>query len=375
MNESYFRGALSQLEERTLQLLTRIPPNAAEMELLEQSCRRELKEFLQLSQDLRTQAIYLTPAVQSERLDLYRGLVESLDVLETVAVAALVRANDDDRCMNLLMKDIVRDIKFPLSRPTVSCTSRNYFHVYPHLNLVFVPLMESQQLLHLPDLYHELGHLTLAEEHDRRVLPFKEALKETKARIHGELGILGARGGLGRMPARLSEQVLLWQYCWRNDWGVEFFCDLFAVFAVGPAFVWSHVHLCAKRRTALFALPGIDGLSHPADAARFEVMITALRASGFSADADQIAVRWFELLQLTGETASDEFPLCYPSPTLVWMADLARIAYLKMGCHCVTPTSQTSVQATLGQAWAEFWKDSASYVPWEVASAAKLFGR
>lgn len=375
MNRTYFRGALAQLEERTLQLLTRIPANAAEMELLEQNCRRELKEHLKLCKELRNEPVYQSPEVQGERLDLYRGLVESLDVLETVAVAALVRANDDDRRMNLLMREIVRETKFPLSRPTVSCTSRNYFHVYPHLNLVFVPLMESQQLLHLPDLYHELGHLTLAEEHDRRVLPFKEALKETKARVHGELGVLGARGGLGRMPARLGEEVRLWQYCWRNDWGVEFFCDLFAVFAVGPAFVWSHVHLCAKRRTALFALPGLDGLSHPADAARFQVMLAALRASGFTVDADQISASWDQLIGLTKESLSDEFSLCYPPATLSWMADVARAAYLKMGCHCVTPTAPTAVQQVLGNAWTEFWNNSAAYVAWEVAAANKLFLR
>ena len=267
MNEAYFRAALGQLEERMLQLIERIPTDASEMELLEQRCRQELAEQLELCRELRDASVFANPAVQTERLDLYRGLVERLDFIETIAVAVLVRANEDDRRLNLLMKEIIREVGFPLTRPVITCSSQNYFHVYPHLNLVFVPLMESRQLLHLPDLYHELGHLILAEKHDRRTDPFKSALKEIKARMHGELAMLGSRIALNRTPQRLVEQVPLWRYCWLNDWGIEFLCDLFAVFATGPAFVWAHLHLCAKRRSLLFGVPGTGELTHPADAA------------------------------------------------------------------------------------------------------------
>lgn len=373
MNEAYFKGALNQLEERILQLIERIPANAAEMELLEQRCRDKLSEQRDLCRELRDAAIYANPAVQAERLDLYRDLVEQLDFIETVAVAVLVRANDDDRRLNLLMKEITREVGFPLTRPVVSCSSQNYFHVYPHLNLVFIPMMESRQLLHLPDLYHELCHLILAEKDDRRAEPFKQALKETKARMFGELDTLRSRMVLTPTPKRLTGQLDLWQFCWLNDWGVEFLCDLFAVFATGPAFVWAHVHLCAKHRALLYALPELGQFSHPADAARYRVMSEALRLCGFNREADEIETMWNALLHVTKEKPSDDFEFCFPPAILRWLAEIALTAYQKMGCRCVSPQSQGRVAGLLGEAWRQFWRDQAGYPGWENGAANALF--
>jgi hypothetical protein len=373
MNEAYFQGALGQLEERILQMIERIPSNSAEMELLEQRCRSDLSIQLDLCRELRTSPIYTNLAVQAERLDMYRGLVEELDLIEALAVAVLVRANEDDLRLNLLVKEIVREIGFPLTRPVVSCSSQSYFHIYPHLNLVFVPLMESRQLLHLPDLYHELCHSVLAERNDRRVAPFKDALRDTKARMNGELTVLRSTFGLNKTPNRLTDQLPLWTYCWSNNWGVEFFCDLFAVFAVGSAFVWAHVHLCAKRRALLYALPQIDQLSHPADAARFEVMLEGLRLSGFHIEITRLQTAWSELLQVTGERPSDEFELCYPATSLRWMVEIAHAAYGKMGCRTFVPGSSARVASLLADAWSRFWSDVDGYPEWENAAAKRLF--
>lgn len=373
MNEAYFKGALNQLEERILQLITRTPPHVPEMELLEQRCREMLSEQLVLCRRIRDEPVYAHPGVQGERLDLYRNLVEQLDIIESVAVAVLVRANEDDHRVNLLMKEITREVGFPLTRPVVSCSSQNYFYVYPHLNLVYIPLMESRQLLHLPDLYHELCHLILAEKHDRRADPFKQVLKETKARMYGEFEILRSRLNLTPAPQRLKEQIDLWQYCWFNDWGVEFLCDLFAVFATGPAFVWAHVHLCAKHRAMPFALPSLDRVSHPADAARYYVMTEALRLCNFDLLADQIDPIWRELLHVTKESPSDEYEICFPPKMLSWLAESALQAYQEMNCRCVTPKSQGRVAGILGDAWQQFWQDQEGYPVWENQAAKGLF--
>jgi hypothetical protein len=56
--------------------------------------------------------------------------------------------------------DIAEELMFPLPAPVVSCQSHfsSYFHAFPGLNVLRVPLKEGHFLLHLPDLYHELGH-------------------------------------------------------------------------------------------------------------------------------------------------------------------------------------------------------------------------
>ena len=82
-----------------------------------------------------------------------------MDFFETIGIAALNRANEDDRQLNLLVERIVREIGFPLLPPVATLLSQGYFHIYPWFNLLCLPLVEPAFLLHLPDLYHELGHL------------------------------------------------------------------------------------------------------------------------------------------------------------------------------------------------------------------------
>jgi hypothetical protein len=191
--------------------------------------------------------------------------------------------------------------------------------------------------------------------------------------MNGELTILRSKLGLNKTPGRLTDQLPLWTYCWSNNWGVEFFCDLFAVFATGPAFVWAHVHLCAKRRTLLYALPQIEQLSHPADAARFDVMLEALRLTGFNDEVSRLQATWSELLQVTREGPSDEFELCYPAFVLRWMGEIAHAAYAKMGCRTFAPNDTASVSGLLCEAWSRFWSDVAGYPEWENAAAKRLF--
>lgn len=372
MNSIYYRGALNQLEERLHQLIEQIPSNHFEMELLEQRCRRELEDELNFCRELRDSPKFLNPAAAAQRLDCYRDSIANVQLLGSIAVPALVRATDDDLRMNRLMKRIVKEIKFPLMRPVVSCTSQQHYRVYPTWNLVFVPFLESQQLLHLPDLYHELGHIVLAETSDRRVEPFKLAVKESKAQLCLHLSNLLSRLSLGRIPKHLKDQLVFWNYCWSNPWVVEFFCDLFAVFAVGPSFVWAHLHLCAKFPTTLFELPSLTRFSHPAPAARFAIAMDALRLLGYSAELKAIQAQWDRLLATTGEESPSEFDWCYPREALQRMVESAFEAYIKMGCEAASPNSSGAVASTLSEAWTRFWDDSESYAAWEARTVTGL---
>jgi len=67
--------------------------------------------------------------------------------------------------------------------------------------------MESRQTLHLPDIYYELCHSILAERNDRRVDPFKHALRDTMARMSDELTMLKSKCGLIRTPDRLISSI------------------------------------------------------------------------------------------------------------------------------------------------------------------------
>src|SRR5205823_4280663 len=137
-------------------------------------CIDRINDLIAEFEYLLTDPAILAPAVVRERVRIFRRALEGLTTLETTAVAALSRVHEDDVFMNKLVFQIHQEIKYPLPPPTVSCLSRDYFCIIPGLHLLQVHLAESDFLLHLPDLYHELAHPLLVTQNDPRVEPFQQ---------------------------------------------------------------------------------------------------------------------------------------------------------------------------------------------------------
>ncbi len=174
---------------------------------------------------------------------MFRRAVADLDLVETVGFAAIERANKEDLRLNALMDRIRLEIAYPLLPPVVTSLSRAYFGIFPSLNLLCVPLTEGRFLLHLPDLYHEIGHPLLRAANNPVVEPFRQA--------HDRVMQSGDDVPRRRVaePRSAAAGPRRWSYtleCWVRSWvswSVEFLCDLFGAFTVGPAFAWSHLHL------------------------------------------------------------------------------------------------------------------------------------
>jgi hypothetical protein len=182
VNEDYFQGSLGQLVQRARLLHARVPRKTArEFHPLAQICNDRLAAVIKRLTSLQNEAKYRVTLAQRERLDLYRSAVESLDLIETIAIAALERQHTDEIFLNRVVYQITQEIAYPLLPPAVSCLSRDYFHIYTQFNLICVPLAESRHLLHWPDLYHELPHAILAEQNHPAVAPFQQAIREAFA--------------------------------------------------------------------------------------------------------------------------------------------------------------------------------------------------
>ena len=118
------------------------------------------------------------------RLRQFKRAVADLDHIETRAIAVLNRAQSDDHHVNRLLYRICQEIRYPLVTPTVTTLSTGYFYIDTKLNLMFIPPAEGSFLLHLPDLYHELGHPLLTHQ-DHPVLDrLRTRYLECTAQIH-----------------------------------------------------------------------------------------------------------------------------------------------------------------------------------------------
>src|ERR1700676_1487870 len=93
-----------------------------------------------------------------EKFSRFKQLSGRLSDIENVVIAAMSRKAQDDEYVNELVYEICREINYPLQNPVASCLSQKYYHIYPDYNLICIPLLESEFVLHIPDIYHELGH-------------------------------------------------------------------------------------------------------------------------------------------------------------------------------------------------------------------------
>lgn len=364
MNE-YFEGAVSQLLERTRQLCDLIPDGLGrEVAALEVACRDRLKMVGQRLRLLRDRPELREPGNQRERMRLFRRVRGELDHLESVAVTALCRWNAEDRWMNQIADCLAGEVRYPLPTPVVSCASQRYFHTYPDLRLVCVPLAEGRFLLHLPDLYHELAHSLLEFEDDAGLAGFQARHVEAVSEAHRYLADELRKENAGLGPETFKRYLMTWIGCWLS-WAIEFFCDLYAVYMVGPAFAWSHLHLAASVGTDPFKVPLVTTTAHPPDAARMTAMLLVLDRLGFDEERAAIEHRWEEYLALSGSEASPEYRRCFPKELVSRVEGLAFEGTRALGCDIVRQEMKGSGRLLLNEAWRVFWRTPREYVEWE----------
>jgi hypothetical protein len=365
MLDDYLAGSVGQLLERARHLLAAISkPYPPEFRALAQTCRNQVNELIAEFGALLNDPRYRKPELKALRLRTYTDLVNRLDFIESIGFAALVRINEEDKQMTRLVSDIAEEMIYPLPAPVVSCQSHfsSYFHAFPGLNVLRVPLKEGHFLLHLPDLYHELAHFILEEKNNPAVQPFQEAHAKATNAATGHLADLLSKPTRGPQN---QQKYLTWTVSWMRAWATEFFCDLFGVLAVGPAYAWAHFHLCAKTGADPFKVETSTESTHPPDEARMFILLESLSRLNYGGVAAEIELRWKELGGARGYKKDADYQLCFANEVLKKFADEALAGYQTMNCRCSSVNSGNRVHDLLNEAWVKFWQSPAKYAEWE----------
>jgi hypothetical protein len=343
-----------------------------EFQLLEQTCRERLRVVLNELSALASEQNMLRTEFQAVRLRRYRRVIEEMDLVEMICLPALARAQASDKHLNRVVEHIRAEIRYPLLPPVISPLSQSYFHSFPNFNLLLVPLSEGNFLLHLPDLYHELGHFLFVNDYDDCARIFQARMGEVLDTVRSYFVDEEEKETLRRGPERFRFDLHKWATFWHLNWGIEFFCDLFATFTLGPAFLWSHLHLCATRGEDPFHVPTFGTATHPAEAARMVVMLEALRVVGFNDAATDIEWRWNELIEASNTHAEPEYYRCYPPQIITEMVERAFAGVREMGCRIAEPSTGGIVHNTLNNAWHQFWRAPEEFAEWEQAAIVEL---
>jgi hypothetical protein len=292
--------------------------------------------------------------------------IYELDNIENWPVASLSRQNEDDAFLNDLINRICREINYPLIPPVVSCLSQHYYYIIPQYNLMCVPLLESDFLLHIPDVYHELGHTIIDSFNNPKVEPYQLKLGGfiSQVIVHFDREIVMEQ----RKTSSLfdaEDKLYNWKDCWAKNWVIEFFCDLLGVFCIGPAFAWGHIHLCIKRGGDPFEVPHYQLTEHPPDDARMTAILLALDLLGFKDEKLIISSKWSEYVNLCGYKAQPEYYKAIPPELLEMCVTYSLDATKKIGINLAAKDSSSSIYTLLNAAWETFLSSPETYVSWE----------
>lgn len=375
MIDSYLNAAIRQAEERARVLKGKISQTlqAPELIALHQTCQDRIDYTIRQLQGLLTDPVILRKDLVHERIRLFRRFLADLALLETTGIAALTRPHEDDIALTKLIFQIHKEIDYPLPPPTVACLSRDYFSINTSLRLLEVPLAESDFLLHLPDLYHELAHPLIATRNNPRIKPYQTEYGKFLALVADHFEQERAENLRSTGPKEYFAQALdLLEYFWIRGWANEIFSDLFAIYTLGQAYAWSHFHLTAARGVDPYDVQISGFMSHPPDQARMEVMLIALDLVGLNAEADAVRQKWEALIGATGVRPTALYRRACPRHLLERASINALEGTKLIACRIVKPGISSPVHDLLNTAWQQFWAAPNNYHAWERDAIAKL---
>ena len=312
--------------------------------------------------------------------DIFREIrvcARMIELIEYFGISALCYESQDIGYLNNLIFKIHKEIKLPLNPPSVACISTKYYYFHPFTNVIFVPVGESRFLLHLPDVFHEIGHEVLSEKDNelslrkistsyqiaiRTITSYYDRLMKKKMRETGPLAI----------PATIAHI----HYQWKTYWINEFFCDLFALYTVGPAYAWAHFHLTTKKSEDVYEFSPILPRSHPSDDSRMKMLAIGMKKIGLGNNVSIIMSRWNEIPLVANTQPVTEYQYAYPDDLMNDVADLFLNALREAGFALVSEKTigrqDDNIVGVLNRAWTLFWEDPQTFTKWEAQTVQKL---
>jgi len=373
MNRLFLRTNIIEEMERARYLKTLFPrPIPIEVSSLADRCNRILDENIDFL------SVLLNELDQRpENGDLrdlfraYRDVYRVVELVEYYGIPALQFRSADSNFLNRLLYKIQTEINLPFLAPCVACFSNRYYWIEGRTNVLFMPVGEASSLLHLPDIFHELGHATLFnKENDNRLQKIKSTYQDIVDVItsHYENEITQKSGRT--MPKKVPEILRHLHWQWKSKWLDEFFSDLFACYTLGPAYVWAHLHLVAKMSHDVYLFEPVPiPQTHPSDDSRMKMLHIALEMNRFKKEGNEIMDVWSSMPFVSSTTPIPEYKYAYPEELMKKIALLTLEGMKNSGFEIITPEilgkmNSSNIRKILNNSWMEFWKNS-NYFEWE----------
>jgi hypothetical protein len=354
------------------------PLTYSELESLADRCSRIIDKNIS---DLEYLLRELDRREENNIRDIFRGFrrcVRKIEEVEYFGVSALYYQTPEIGYLNKLIYKSHQEINLPLTPPAVACISTNYYYFQPTTNVIFVPVGESEFLLHLPDAFHEIGHEVLFnKESDLRLEKLNGTYTEAILTLTNYYQKLLTQKKRETGPKDIPRLIEHTHSQWKGYWIQEFFCDLFGLYTLGPAYAWTHLHLTSKISDDIYKFSFILPQTHPSDDARMTMLLVGLRLLGFEDEATTISSVWDSLPFRAATQPVPEYQYAYPIDLMNDLASLFLNGLKETKFSIVSPEKlkslpEGSIVKLLNEAWNTFWNNPSKFREWEVESIQKL---
>lgn len=368
--QEYLSSLISEQINRALSLKKLIPHPIVFPELLglAERCTRMLGDLISTLESLKSEL-----EAGGDTRDIFRDFrtcVRELSTVEYYGIPALYYQTPEVGFLNKLMYKIYQEVRLPFPNPCVCCTSNEYYYSFPPTNTVFLPLAEAEFLLHIPDMYHELGHYVITNMEDElRLKDVRDSFSSAVSKINDHYIEVMRGKARENGPPEILMMIERIHNNWEH-WIQEFFCDLFALYTLGPAYAWSHLHLTTKVSKDIHVLTVPLKQTHPSDESRMRLLLEGMKLIGFDKEATEIKTRWDEVTGFWGQPSA-LYQYAYPNALLREISVILLDGIRKSGFSIASrvnhkDVNQGEIRSLLNEAWTKYWNSPYStFRQWE----------
>lgn len=371
---AFVTGIFHDLSGRIQKMLVDLVRRQAASDVPKPFFQKTLTLLSDLSQDVN--AVLLSPDLSfeefaSNHLIKFNTLHERFLAIELYRYQAIVRyGHSGEKYFNALIARIYDEIDCFQSAPLVAGISNNdnYYWVYPTYEIIAVPFGEEKNLLNLPDIFHEIGHL-LCGQHRRTFKGEGKIDKALEDHFNSEIKNIEDEN---RDKSKIPELRKAFDY-WKASWIEEFVCDLVATYLTGPAYGWTNL----KISTLSNSDKGIFSFSveHPSDETRMFAIVSMLEKMGYTREIVMLKDYWNKFLSLCTTSRAPLYNLMLPRHIIEQLTATVFDACQKIGliscCH-QGQGGATPISSLLNQAWSENLYRPETFSEWEQSQIASL---
>lgn len=300
----------------------------------------------------------------------YNTCHESMVSIELFRYLIIINYGEPEEYFKKKIGRIYREINCLQKQPIVTTisNSENYYWALPSYDIIAVPAKEEKNLLNLPDIYHEMGHL-IYNQHEFYLKGNVENLINDFYQNEIQRVITEQRSvGLISFFREKSSN-------WMNSWVMEFTCDFIATYLVGPAYAWTNLKLStlSSGNDTIF----LDSPSHPSDESRMRGIFYILRTLGYADQVDSIEQSWNQFLSVTSNPRPANYNYIFPQHVIVALAN-----NVIAGCQAIDLRDYTEqvrvyhnpISKILNDSWALLFQDPAAFNDWEKERIEEIGG-